>query len=461
MYYFLSILVDSARKARAVFLATTSAIQIINNSWGVVMHIRKYLSIFLIGLVFAIAGCSGSSSSGSSDNELLPDTDNDGIVDNHDGDIDGDGKPNQNDDDIDGDGVTNDKDGDDDGDGTPDATDPTPEGPGDNSQSKKNCADNGGTWDNVSNQCAPIVGDSRIDVCINSGGIWEFSQCTEEDAREVANPCTSAKIIVPNEELQTGTKTKVKWKLQPEGCELTEERNKKIQVTAFNQYAKPATEKTGTPHVGKGHGQIHIPNNCNWDRTTTKKITYDFTALGTALGDPQANTSAYKQDVTHPVGRGENCNPTPIVDPVFIVGPADNELTVNADGSVTGPGNAAVYAMANGGLVKELKEPTWSSTPAGYMNIYINGGAGKNERITIEPGRSNGKYYVGSEGPGAENFGTWEELQASEYGGYSVRTNYGPEVEGAASPGDPIKRGGNFVLRLNAATFTLNKYSVN
>ena len=273
------------------------------------MHVRKYLSIFLIGLVFAIAGCSSSTDSGIGDLEKSLDTDGDGIANEHDGDIDGDGKPNENDDDIDGDGILNKDDTDDDGDGTDDANDKTAEGPGDNSKSKKNCEDNGGTWDDVSNQCALRVANPEIEACIISGGLWEFSQCTEQEA---ANPCTSAKIIVPNEELPTGTKTKVKWKLQPEGCELTEERNKKIQVTAFNQYAKPDTETTGTPHVGKGHGQIHIPNNCNWDRTTTKKITYDFSALGTALGDPQANTSAYKQDVTHPVGQGENCDTPPI-----------------------------------------------------------------------------------------------------------------------------------------------------
>jgi hypothetical protein len=81
------------------------------------MHIRKFLSIFLIGLVFAIAGCSSDSTSGISDEDRLPDTDNDGIVD-------------KNDPDIDGDGIVNKDDTDDDGDGTPDATDPTPNGDG-------------------------------------------------------------------------------------------------------------------------------------------------------------------------------------------------------------------------------------------------------------------------------------------------------------------------------------------
>ena len=74
-----------------MLLATTSVTQIINNSERVVMHIRKYLSIFLIGFVFVVAGCSGGSSSSGSvaDNlEREPDTDNDGIADTYDFDTD-------------------------------------------------------------------------------------------------------------------------------------------------------------------------------------------------------------------------------------------------------------------------------------------------------------------------------------------------------------------------------------
>ena len=81
------------------------------------MHIRKFLSIFLIGLVFAIAGCSSDSTSGISEEDRLPDSDGDGTVDKHE-------------DDIDGDGIVNKDHTDDDGDGIPDATDPTPNGPG-------------------------------------------------------------------------------------------------------------------------------------------------------------------------------------------------------------------------------------------------------------------------------------------------------------------------------------------
>jgi hypothetical protein len=112
--------------ARVVLLATTSAIQIINNSWGVVMHIRKYLSIFLlIGFAFVVAGCSSGSSSGVDDET---DTDLDGITDNNDLDIDGDGINNNLDPDIDGDGIPNEQDPDMDGDGVDDSTDNTPGG---------------------------------------------------------------------------------------------------------------------------------------------------------------------------------------------------------------------------------------------------------------------------------------------------------------------------------------------
>ena len=58
---------------------------------GVVMHIRKYLSIFLIGSVFVIAGCSSGSSSSGLDRDPIEDIDGDGIADIVDPDIDGDG----------------------------------------------------------------------------------------------------------------------------------------------------------------------------------------------------------------------------------------------------------------------------------------------------------------------------------------------------------------------------------
>ena len=384
------------------------------------MHLKKYLSIFLIAFAFAVAGCSSSDSSGGiSDNDQAPDTDGDGIINDNDLDIDGDGILNKDDTDIDGDGTPNA--GDENPNGGPGVTPPT-----------------------------DTDGDGIPDV-----------------------PCTSADIQWPKAELDTGTRVKIRWTLLPEDCGLTEERNIEVQATAHNSGADPKKQNSNKRRVGQNKTAITIPHNCDWDPDPTMgtnidssvAIQYDFSALGEALGDSKSGTAYYTEKVNHQVGvDADNCDidaDPEVVSLEFIVGPADRKLTVNPDGSVTGPGNAAVYAMATAKKVSALSEPTWSSTPAGYMNIYINGGVGKNERITIEPGRSNGKYYVGEEGLEAENFGTWKDLQASKYRDYTVRTNYGPEYEGVASLRDPIKRGGNFVLRLNAARFTLNQYSVN
>ena len=62
------------------------------------MHIRKYLSISLIGFVFVIAGCSSGSSSSGLDRDPIEDIDGDGIADIVDPDADGDGTPDVQDD---------------------------------------------------------------------------------------------------------------------------------------------------------------------------------------------------------------------------------------------------------------------------------------------------------------------------------------------------------------------------
>jgi hypothetical protein len=88
------------------------------------MHLKKYLSVFLIAFAFAVAGCSSSDSSGGiSDNDQAPDTDGDGIINDNDLDIDGDGILNKDDTDIDGDGTPNA--GDENPNGGPGVTPPT------------------------------------------------------------------------------------------------------------------------------------------------------------------------------------------------------------------------------------------------------------------------------------------------------------------------------------------------
>ena len=516
------------------------------------MHIRKYLSIFLIGLVFAIAGCSSGSSSSGLDRDPIEDIDGDGIADIVDPDMDGDGTPNADDSDMDGDGIPNAEDPDDDNDGVEDSIDPTPPP----TPSTKTCVAasilppneeiapgkygelswellpegcvlpatraSGGTG--VTVRAAPQRTGTATSAIANAGncvaqGRNSKVQCFTEievpdgcgkfgvvyDITEVGvvlgdtnlskgayrqtvwhtgkscvgeglpNPCTQAINLKINEKKLTGDSTKITWDFAPSGCQLNTEQEESVAVvTATNQYAKPETKTSNQKWLLKDKNSwIIVPNNCQWYENNPegiKKISYDFSGIGYQLGDiAGVNAGNYAVDVTHNHGaNGKDCNytdlePDPVVGLEFIVGPADSDLTVNADGSVTGPtksGKAAVYALATSQKVSALSEPTWSSTPAGYMNIYINGGVGKNERITIEPAETSGPYYVGAKG-GAGKFDTWQGLKDSKYGDYTVRTNFGPELDGPGGLQDPIKAGGNFVLRLNAGTFTLKKYSVN
>ena len=187
------------------------------------MHIRKYLSIFLIGLVFAIAGCSSDSTSGISEEDKLPDTDNDGIVD-------------KNDPDIDGDNILNKDDTDDDGDGTPDADDSTPNGPGGE---------------------APTPGRT----------------------------CTAAKMYAPKDGI-TGVLNTASWALGPTGCELGA--NPKVVVTASHG---GVTTESDPASLGKLTTNIKLPHDCGWRGTVP--ITYDFSEIGTALGD---TTGTYTTD---------------------------------------------------------------------------------------------------------------------------------------------------------------------
>ena len=214
------------------------------------MLIRKYLSILLIGLVFAIAGCSsGGSSSGI--NEELPDTDGDGINNDNDGDIDGDGTSNGEDDDIDGDGKPNDSDHDDDGDGKPDDQDDTPGGP-----------------------AGPPPGDS------NTGG----------DTTGTA--CTTTKITWPNDEIQAGKNATITWKLLPAGCALAKGQNQSVKPTATHK-------NTTTVGVSKKSGSLttNIVVPCAPNQgDTSRAVKYDFSELGTALGD---KLGGYKNTIHH------------------------------------------------------------------------------------------------------------------------------------------------------------------
>ena len=388
------------------------------------MHVRKFLSIFLVSLVFVIAGCGGGgSSSGIGGDESAPDTDGDGIVNEHDGDIDGDGIPNQNDDDVDGDGVTNDQDGDDDNDGIADDNDSTPEGP----PSGNGDSDNDGIPD--------------------------------KDDPDTPSPaqCTSAKIIVPNNEIQTGqTGVRVKWDLLPTGCELTAEKNVTIQITAFNQWANPDTRYSGKKTVGEGSAGIIIPNNCNWDRSTTKKITYDFSAIGIALGDRRALTPVYIQDVTHPVGQGscENVEKDPVValDRISHHKTANCSVessgTVSCTGSTSSVGGTPQYYYVWTKVTEALpigyyqSAPTWNATTGSdgiWMNIYLSNGSKK-------------KTIIYNGGGSSE----WNALLAAN-AGWIVRTDY-KDLAGAGWENRPNP--GNFILKITSPATTISKYHI-
>ena len=382
------------------------------------MLIRKYLSIFLIGLVFAIAGCSGSSSSGSSDNELLPDTDNDGIVDNHDGDIDGDGKPNQNDDDIDGDGVTNDKDGDDDGDGIADGGDSTPEGP------------------------PSVDGDSDGD------GTPDKNDPTPGGDAGVA--CTSAKIIAPNDERFTGKYAEVSWTLLPAGCGAQSGVTGKATAEADGEINESLPVNPGATHV-----LIRIPHKCSWDGT--QEVTYSISQIGTALGDPSADTShKYKQTIKHPVSPSHLCKKDPVIADSNIGRLRGVECEKGLNGAMTcGEGDVKgsrwqLWATNQPGPLVELskfEKPTWSVPGfTGNMSIYLAKGADCKAAVTAAGGGSTtgGLYYYYT-GPNDTN---WEKLADA---GCTVRItlhdNLGKDLGWKNMP-----KPGNFVLDVHVGS---------
>jgi len=278
------------------------------------MHVRKFLSIFLIGLVFAIAGCSGSSSSGgSSDNEQLPDSDGDGIVDPHDND-------------MDGDGIDNEDDTDDDGDGIPDATDPTPNG----------------------------------------------------DGGEAPTPglvCTEAKIIAPNRDRPTGKYADVSWDLLPAGCG--------VQGGATGMATATAEEviKVSLPvSPGAGHVLVQIPHKCSWTELH-QKVTYSISQIGTALGDPSADTDPdhnYKQTIEHPVS---SCLKDPAIAYSNIVRIEESECSqpdpasreVVCETPYKGKFSFWAYKKMSGipRPLKTYKKPSWDSTPRGIMSVWL------------------------------------------------------------------------------------------
>ena len=298
-------------------------------------------------------------------------------------------------------------------------------------ETEQDCQDQGLVWDEENNACKPARG---------------------EDSQEVANPCTSAKIFPPNNDNSTGKENvRIKWELQPDDCELSSSQNATIQVTAYNQYAKPTTRYSGEKTVSAEYAGIHIPNNCNWDETTTKKITYDFSAIGIALGDPQAETRAYIQDVTHPVGRGtcENVEKPPVValDRISHHKDASCEAdpysgAVSCTGATSPPHDQLFYyvwtKITNYPVIDDYPDPpTWSATGVRFMKIYLKK-SGEQDR-TI-------KYFGGGSSE-------WDALLA-ENAGWQLK-KVSPSISGWESP-----EKGNFFLQIGASDTTISKYHI-
>ena len=274
------------------------------------MHIRKFLSIFLIGLVFAIAGCSPDSTSGISEEDRLPDSDGDGTVDPHDNDMNGNGTDNEDDPDIDGDDI-------------PNADDSTPNGPGGE---------------------APTPGLA----------------------------CTSAKVKPPKQGF-TGALNTVSWELLPEGCGLST--NPKVVVTA--SYGGVTTE-SDPASLGKLTSNITLPQDCSWEGDVL--ITYDFSEIGTALGD---SASRYITRAKALVGPCEWPNDTIAArniakHPSASCSPANNGdvMCLSSDAN-TCSGSTCFQLWANNQdkpvVLNHFKKPTWSveGAPGSRMTIYF------------------------------------------------------------------------------------------
>ena len=277
---------------------------------GVGMHIRKFLSIFLIGLVFVIAGCSSGSSSSGLDRDPIEDIDGDGVADIVDPDMDGDGIPNA-------------EDPDDDNDGVEDSVDPTPPptpstktcvaasilppneeiNPGDNgelswellppgcvlpatranagvtvwatpqrtSTATKASADAGNcvakgrhgkvqcfTEIEVPDGCGKfgvvydisevgiVLGDTNLSKGAYQQTVWHTGKSCSSEG--LPNPCTQAINLKINEKKLTGDSTKITWDYAPSGCQLSAEQEAAVAVVkATNQHARPDKTNNSNP----------------------------------------------------------------------------------------------------------------------------------------------------------------------------------------------------------------------
>jgi hypothetical protein len=278
-------------------------------------------------------------------------------------------------------------------------------------------------------------------------------------------PCTSADIIVPSNEKLTGqTEVWVKWDLLPDGCGLTDERNVRARVTATNDYAEPATTESQNKPIGSGKAKIDIPNNCDW-KDGTRNVTYDFKAIGTALGDPQVDAPGkYTQTVNHPVGQGTcgNVEKDPVV-PLNRIShqrfasscdadPSTGVVNCGSDGASGNGGGPNIYFYVWTRITNSIpfefyvEPPTWDITAdrgkgESYMSIaLVQCGDGCNfERVS----------YFG------RGQAEWDAL-IEKWDGWDVQATWVEGPEGWINRPAP----GNFILKIDSGFATIRNYYV-
>ncbi len=209
------------------------------------MHIRKYLSIFLIGFVFVIAGCSSGSSSSGLDRDPIEDIDGDGIADIVDPDMDGDGIPNA-------------EDPDDDNDGVEDSVDPTP----------------------------PPTPSTK--TCVAASILPPNEEITPGDNGELGWTFLPEGCVLPATRANAGAGVTVRAVPQRTGT------------------ATSATVNAGNCLANGRHGkvqcftEIKVPDSCG-----KFGVVYDISEVGIVLGDTNLSKGAYQQTVWH---TGKSCS---------------------------------------------------------------------------------------------------------------------------------------------------------
>ena len=210
------------------------------------MHIRKYLSISLIGFVFVIAGCSSGSSSSGLDRDPIEDIDGDGIADIVDTDIDGDGIPNA-------------QDPDDDNDGVEDSVDPTP----------------------------PPIPSTK--TCVAASILPPNEETTPGENAELSWTFLPEGCVLPATRANADAGVTVRAAPQ-----RTSGAPSSATVNAGNCVAK------GRHGNVQCFTEIKVPDGCG-----KFGVVYDISEVGIVLGDTNLSKGAYQQTVWH---TGESCS---------------------------------------------------------------------------------------------------------------------------------------------------------